>query len=129
MAEIDMYVVLVREKGMFLVEPVPGISQREAIERALGMGGGYSAGMVPVDLPADADEAWACWVEGQDPAGRPYFFFRAFPAALTEAEVEARLKEKGEEPVKMNLTPIHWARNSLPVAPAEEEPPAQEFHP
>lgn len=125
MATHEMYVVLVREKGMFLVEPVPGVSQREAIERALGLGGGYSAGLVPVDVPDEADEAWACWVEGRDPAtGRPYFFFRAFPSSFDEAEVEARLREQDEEPVKMNLTPIHWARLSRPL---EKEPPAEEF--
>jgi len=124
LADIEMYVVLVREKGMFLVEPVPGVSQREAIERALGLGGGYSAGLVPVDLPDEADQAWACWVEGHDPAGRPYYFFRAFPAALSEADVEARLRERDEEAVKINVTPIYWARNSRPVA---DEPPAQEF--
>lgn len=123
----DMYVIMVREKGMFLVEPVPGLSQREAIERAIGLGGGYSAGLVPVDLPDDAIEAWACWVEGRDPGGRPYFFFRAFPADLSEAEVEARLAEAGEEPVKMNQTPVHWARNSRAAGAAEAEPPAQEF--
>lgn len=121
-----MYVVMLREQGMFLVEPVEGISQREAIERALGFGGGYSAGRVAVELPADADEAWACWVEGRDPAGRPYFSFRAFPADMAEAEVEARLQAEGEEPVKMSLTTVHWARNSRPRA-VEAEPPAQEF--
>jgi hypothetical protein len=126
LATIDMYVVMLREQGMFLVEPVEGVSQREAIERALGFGGGYSAGRVAVELPADADEAWACWVEGKDAAGRPYFTFRAFPAALTEAEVEAELQALDEEPVKMNLTPVHWARNSRPRV-VEEEPPAQEF--
>ncbi|HWI63502.1 MAG TPA: hypothetical protein VNT75_16820 [Symbiobacteriaceae bacterium] len=124
MATREMYVVLVREKGMFLVEPVPGVSQREAIERALGLGGGYSAGQVPVDVPDDADEAWACWVQGEDPTGRPYFFFRAFPASLEEAAVEAQLRELNEEPVKMNLTPIHWARNSRPL---ETEPAPEEF--
>ncbi|HYF93522.1 MAG TPA: hypothetical protein VD969_15015 [Symbiobacteriaceae bacterium] len=123
----EMYVVLVREKGMFLVEPVPGLSQREAIERTLGMGGGYSAGLVPTDVPDGADEAWACWVEGQDAGGRPYFTFRAFPAALTEADVLARLEERSEEPVKMNLTPVYWARRTRSAV--EAEPPVQEFLP
>lgn len=126
LATIDMYVVMLREQGMFLVEPVEGVSQREAIERALGFGGGYSAGRVAVELPADANEAWACWVEGKDPAGKPYFTFRAFPAELAEAEVEAQLQAYGEEPVKMNLTEVHWARNSRPRA-VEGEPEAQEF--
>lgn len=126
LATIDMYVVMLREQGMFLVEPVPGVSQREAIERALGFGGGYSAGRVAVELPEDANEAWACWVEGKDPAGRPYFTFRAFPAEMTEAQVEAQLQADGEEPVKMNLTPVHWARNSRERA-ADAEPEPQEF--
>jgi hypothetical protein len=106
-----MYVVLVREKGMFLVEPVPGVSQKDAIECALGLAGGYSAGLIPVDLPEGTDEAWAVWVEGKEPSGRPYFFFRAFDPSLTEAEVEAQLAERGEEPLKLNLTPIHRARD------------------
>ncbi|MDF2628393.1 MAG: hypothetical protein K0R39_2224 [Symbiobacteriaceae bacterium] len=121
-----MYVVMLREQGMFLVEPVAGVSQREAIERALGFGGGYSAGRVAVELAADADQAWACWVEGKDALGKPYFMFRAFPAELAEAEVEAQLQALGEEPVKMNLTRVHWARDSRERL-GEGEPEPQEF--
>lgn len=108
MATRDMYVVMVREKGMFLVEPVPGKTQREVVEDATGLQGGYSAGLVPVDLPEGAVEAWAAWVEGEA-NGRPYFFFRAFDAALSEEEVLAHLKANGEEPLKLNITTIHYA--------------------
>lgn len=104
----EMYVVMVRERGMLLVEPVPGKSQREAIEDATGLQGGYSAGLVPVDLPERATEAWACWAEGEA-NGQPYFFFRAFPAELSEEAVVAELSAKGEEPLKLNLTPIQYA--------------------
>jgi hypothetical protein len=112
----DMYVVMVREKGMFLVEPVPGRSQRETVEEATGVQGGYSAGLVPVELPEGATEAWACWVEGEA-NGQPYFFFKAFASSLSEDEVTAQLREAGEEPLKMNLTPIHYA--PPPGAPPE----------
>lgn len=127
MAERPIYVVLLREKGLFLVEPVAGYTQREAVEAALGLGGGYSAGMVYVDVPEGATEAWAAWVEGEGPTGKPYFMLRAFDASLTEAEVEERLRAAGEEAHKLVLGPIH--RPDQPRRQDEEEPPAVEFQP
>lgn len=127
MAERPMYVVLLREKGLFLVEPTEGYTQREAVESALGLGGGYSAGMVYVDVPEGAAEAWAAWVEGEAPNGKPYFMLRAFDASLTEAEVEERLREAGEEAHKLVFGPIHRPGERRPDV--DEEPPAVEFNP
>lgn len=123
-AERPIYVVLLREKGLFLVEPTEGFSQREAVEAALGLGGGYSAGLVYVDVPEDAVEAWAAWVEGTAPTGRPYFMLRAFEASLTEAEVEERLRAAGEEAHKLVRGPIY-----RPTERRQEEPPPVEFRP
>lgn len=102
-----MYVVLVREKGLFLIEPVEGMSQGAAVEAALGMKGGYSTGKVCVDLPEGAAEAWVAWVEGQGPNEQPYFLFHAFDADLTEEQVEAILKGRGEEPLKLNRSLVY----------------------
>ncbi len=107
MAAKWVYVVLVREKGLFLVEPVEGMSQGAAVEAALGMKGGYSAGKVSVDLPDGADEAWVAWVEGQGPNDQPYFLFHAFDPTLSEEQVEAILKERGEEPLKLNRSQVY----------------------
>lgn len=101
-----MYVVLMREKGVLLVEPVAGMSQGETVRSALGVEGGYSAGRVLVDVPEGADEAWAAWVEGEA-NGRPYFLLKAFHADLSEDEVTRLLAEAGETPLKLNRSPIY----------------------
>ncbi|HLN63722.1 MAG TPA: hypothetical protein VK464_19545 [Symbiobacteriaceae bacterium] len=107
MAMRDVFVVLTRDKGLFLVEPRAGMNQRDTIEAALGFGGGYSAGKVQVDLPEGATEAWAAWVTGDDPQGRPYFFMRAFDPSLAQDEVERLIAAEGEEWVKLNRSPIY----------------------
>ncbi len=109
MGSIPMYVVLVRDKGLFLVEPVEGKPQGETIEDALELKVGYSTGLVYLDLPRETEKAWVAWVEGENPDGSPYFEYRAFDGALTEEQVLDRLREAGEEPLKMNLTEVHWA--------------------
>jgi hypothetical protein len=120
-----MYVVMFREKGLFVVEPVEGVTQRAAIEAALATKGGYSAGLVDVDIPEGADEVWAAWVEGEGPRG-PYFIYRTLDAALSEAEAEARLKAAGEEPIKLNKSLIYHPSDRR-IEP--EEPEVQEFQP
>lgn len=107
MAERQIYVVLTREKGLFLVDPVEGMSQRETVLEAIGMKGGYSVGKVFVDLPPETKEAWAAWVEGEGPNGAPYFMMRAFDGSLTEEQVLERLNEMKETPLKMNRSPVH----------------------
>lgn len=102
-----VYVVLVREKGLFLVEPAEGLTQAAAVEAALGLKGGYSAGKVSVELAETADEAWVAWVEGATPAGQPYFLFRAFDPALSEEQVEAQIRADGEEVLKLNRSEVH----------------------
>lgn len=113
MAERQIYVVLTREKGLFLVEPVEGLSQREIVEQAIGMKGGYSVGKVFVDLPAETEAAWAAWVEGEGPNGAPYFMMRAFDGSLTEEQVLERLDESKETPLKLNRTPVYRVNGEL----------------
>lgn len=127
MAERQIYVVLTRDKGLFLVEPHEEMNQRDTIEAALGFGGGYSAGKVFCSLPVDATEAWAAWVTGEDKQGRPYYMLRAFPATLPQEEVEQQLAAQGEEWVKLNQGPIY--RVDRPMEGAQKEPEAQEFQP
>lgn len=107
----DMYVVLVSQRaGLSLVEPVEGEGPKETILATLGLEGGYSSGMIEADLPSDATEAWAAWVEGAHPNGTPYFLFRCFPPSLSEEEVEAILKQDGQEPLRLSRSEIHQAK-------------------
>jgi len=110
----EMYVVLLRERGLLLVEPKLGLSQGETVKRALNVDGGYSAGRVEVDIPEAATDGWVAWVEGEGPNGKPYFFFRAFDSKLTEAEVEAKLEEVNETVLKMNRSEIYYATDQKP---------------
>jgi hypothetical protein len=110
----DMYVVMAREHGMFVVEPVPGMSQREAIEHATGLGGGYTAGLQQVELPANVNEVWMAWVETKLPNGRLSFDFRTFPPDLTAEKVEEICRAAAEEPLKVHLSQIHWAPPATP---------------
>jgi hypothetical protein len=107
MALKDMYVVLVRERGLFLVEPRAGLSQAEAIEAALGLRQGYSTGLVRLELPGGADEAWVAWVEGTLPNGQPYFEYRALDPTLSEPEVHSHLEQNGEEILKLHRSHIY----------------------
>lgn len=109
MALKQVYVVMDREKGLFLVEPVPGKGQHETVEAALGLQGGYSAGLVELDLPADQGEMWLAWVEVELPDGSPYFEYRVYEGSLTEQQVLAQAGAAGEEPLKLNRTVIHRA--------------------
>jgi hypothetical protein len=117
----EMFVVMTREKGMFLVEPREGMNQRDTIEAALGFGGGYSAGKVWVDLPEDATEAWAAWVTGDDAQGRPYYSMRSFDPTLPQEEVERQIAEAGEEWVKLNRSPIYQPDNPIDRTDREEQ--------
>jgi hypothetical protein len=110
----EMYVVLLRERGLLLVEPKSGMSQGETVKSALNVDGGYSAGRVEVDIPDAATEGWVAWVEGEGPDGKPYFFFRAFDAALTEADVEAMLAQTNETPLRLNRSEIYRATDERP---------------
>jgi hypothetical protein len=123
MALRPMYIVMFREKGLFVLEPVPGMTQSAAIEAALHTQGGYSAGLVEVEIPEGASEVWAAWVEGEGARG-PYFMFRTLDGALTEAEAEAALKASGEEPLKLNRSLIYHPTDR-PLA--NDEPAVQEF--
>lgn len=110
----EMYVVLLRERGLLLVEPKSGMSQGETVKSALNVDGGYSAGRVEVDIPEAATEGWVAWVEGVGPDGKPYFFFRAFDTALSEAEVEAALAEANETPLRLNRSEVYRATEEKP---------------
>jgi len=109
-----MYVVLIRERGLLLVEPKSGMSQGETVKSALNVDGGYSAGRVEVDIPEGATEGWVAWVEGEGPDGKPYFFYRAFDAALAEADVEAKLAQDNETPLRLNRSEIYHATDERP---------------
>lgn len=122
-----VYVVLLREHGLFLAEPTEGEGQRTTMERVLGLKGGYSGGLVELDLPEGAEEYWVAWVELEGPGDRPLFEYRALDGRLTEAEAQARLHAAGEEPLKMNRSPLYSAANPRPVPIPEEEPEAREF--
>jgi hypothetical protein len=98
---------MVRERGLFLVEPREGMTHKELIEAALGLKGGYSAGLVELEIPDGAGEVWLAWVETQAPNGSPLFEYRALPGAMAEAEVEAALAAAGEEILKLNRSLIH----------------------
>jgi hypothetical protein len=97
----DIYVVLTRDRGLQIVEPVPGETASETIEAALGLKGGYSSGLVEAELAEGAREAWAAWVEGATTAGQPYFEFRCFDAILSEGEVESILREARQEALRL----------------------------
>lgn len=107
LAATEMYVVLIREKGLFLVEPVPGQAPAATIEAVLGVGGGYSAGLVAVDLAPGATEAWVAWVEGETTTGTPYFEYRTLDGSLSEAEVESTLAAAGESVLRLGRSEIH----------------------
>lgn len=102
----DMYVVLVRDKGLFVIEPVPGETPGETIELALGLKGGYSSGLVEVNIPDGATHAWVAWVESTTPAGLPHFEFTCLDGELTEAEASERLRGAGQEPLRLERTEI-----------------------
>jgi len=106
-AATQMYVVLVREKGLFLVQPIPGQTQAATIEAVLGVGGGYSAGLVAVDLGSGASSAWVAWVEGESAHGTPYFEYRTLDGSLSEDEVQSRLAQAGESVLRLNRSEIH----------------------
>ena len=122
MALRALYIVMLREKGLFVVEPVAGMAQSAAIVAALHVKGGYSAGLVEVEIPEGASEVWAAWVEGEGARG-PYFMFRTLDGALTIAAAEAQLKAAGEEPLKLNRSPIYHPTER----PESDEPDVQEF--
>lgn len=103
-----MYVIMVREKGLFVVEPVAGEDTRTTVENALGLKGGYSSGLVALDVPEGSGDIWIAWVEGEA-NGKPYFEYRALDGALSEEEATQRLQDAGEEPLKLNQTTICWA--------------------
>jgi hypothetical protein len=125
----EMYVVMLREHGLFLAEPVAGEEQRVTIEHALGLRGGYSGGLVELELPESDGEHWVAWVELETPSGRPTFEFRALDGSLTEEDATARLRAAGEEPLKLNRSPVYTIQSPRPVAPPEEEPEAEDFIP
>jgi hypothetical protein len=106
MAVKEVYVILVREKGLYLVEPVPGQDKKETIEASLGLKSGYSGGLMQLDLPEGDDEFWLAWVETETPDGRPYFDYRTLEGSLTEEEATARLREQGEEPIRLQKTRV-----------------------
>jgi len=110
----EMYVVLLREQGLRLVEPKSGMSQGETVKSALNVDGGYSAGRVEVDIPEAATDGWVAWVEGEGPNGKPYFFFRAFDSKLSESEVEAILNEANETALRLNRSEIYHASDDKP---------------
>lgn len=119
-----MHVVMVRGRGLFLVKPLPDEPQGEAIEKSLGLKGGYSAGLVEIDLPEGVDEAWIAWVEGEDSTGIPYFDYRAFHPDLTEAEVNERLEEAGETAIKLHRSHIYGEADRN-AAPEPDDPPVE----
>lgn len=124
MAMQPMHVVMIRGKGLFLVVPLPEESQGEAIEKSLGLKGGYSAGLVEIEMPEGVDEAWIAFVEGENAAGAPYFEYRAFHPDLTEEQVKAKLDEAGETALKLNRTHI-YGENDRNAAPEPDEPPIE----
>lgn len=123
MAVRPMHVVMVRGRGLFLVQPLPGEEQGEAIEKSLGLKGGYSAGLVQIDMPEGVDEAWIAWVEGEGPTGAPCFEYRAFHPDLTEAQVHQRLEEAGETAIKLHRSHIYGEADRN--APEPDEPPVK----
>lgn len=127
MAVQPMYVVMIRGRGLFLVEPVEGETQAASIERALGLKSGYSTGLVYMDVPEGVDEAWIAFVEGEGPTGAPYFEYRALHPDLTEEQVNAKLEEAGETAIKLNSSRIYREGDQAP--PAEPEEPPVEFNP
>lgn len=123
MAVQPMYVVMVRGKGLFLVEPVAAETQAQSIERTLGLKSGYSTGLVQLDLPESVDEAWIAWVEGEGPNGAPYFDYRALHPDLTEEQATAELEQRGETAVKLNRTRIYREGDRTDIA--DDEPPVE----
>lgn len=101
---IETYVVMVREKGLYLVEPVPGQEKSATIEAALGIRSGYSAGQMCFEFPEKSAEVWLAWVELQTATGRPYFDYRVLDGSLTEEEAIAELQAANEEPLKLHHT-------------------------
>ncbi len=117
-----MYVVMIRGRGLVLVEPLPNETQAEAVEKSLGLKGGYSAGLVQIDMPEGVGEAWIALVAGEGPTGATYYDYRAFSPTLTEEQVHEQLTAAGEEAVKLNRSHIFGAgdRNA---APESDDPP------
>lgn len=97
----EAYVVMVREKGIYLVEPVPKQEKSATIQAALGIRSGYSAGLMSFAFPEHSDDVWTAWVELETPSGRPYFDYRVLDGALSEDEAIAQLRAAGEEPLKL----------------------------
>lgn len=124
MAVQRMYVVMVRDRGLFLVEPLPNEAPGEAIEKCLGLKGGYSAGLAEIDMPEGVDEAWIAWVEGEAPTGAPYFEYRAFDPGLTEEQVNQRLAEAAETALKLYRSHI-YREHDRSAAPEADEPPIE----
>jgi hypothetical protein len=124
MAVQPMYVVLIRGRGLFLVEPVEGESQAESIERALGLKGGYSTGLVYMEVPQGVDEAWIAFVEAQGPTGAPAYEYRALHPDLTEEQANEQLEQAGETAIKLNRSRIYRQFDQAP-AQEEEEPPIE----
>ncbi|MFZ5814048.1 MAG: hypothetical protein ACOY93_01920 [Bacillota bacterium] len=124
MAVQPMYVVLVRDRGLFLVQPLEGESQAEAIEKSLGLKGGYSGGLVELEVPEGVDEAWVAWVEGEGPTGAPYFEYRALHPDLTEEQVNRQLEAAGETAIKLNRSRIYREADRT-AAPEPEGPPIE----
>lgn len=100
----QVYIVMVRDKGLYLVEPVEGQEKSATIEAALGIRSGYSAGLMSFEFPEGSGEVWVAWVELEAPNGRPYFDYRVLDGALSEEEATAQLREVGEEPLKLYQT-------------------------
>ena len=119
-----MHVVMVRGRGLFLVKPLPGEGQGEAIEKSLGLKGGYSAGLVQIEMPEGVDEAWIAFVEGEGPTGAPYFEYRAFHPDLTEEQVNQRLEEAGETALKLHRSHI-YDEDDRNATPEPDEPPIE----
>lgn len=124
MAIQPMYVVMVRGRGLFLVEPVEGETQAESIERALALKSGYSTGLVYIEVPEGVDEAWVAFAEGEGPTGAPTFEYRALHPDLTEEQAHEQLAQAGETAIKLNRTRIYRQYDRAP-APEEEEPPVE----
>jgi len=124
MAVVPMYVVMIRGQGLALVQPLENESQAEAIEKSLGLKGGYSAGLVHLEMPEGVAEAWIALATGDGPTGAPYYEYRAFPPEWTEEQVQQRLAESGEDAVKLNRSRI-YGESDRNAAPQPEAPPIE----
>lgn len=122
MAIQPMYIVMVRGKGLFLVQPLEGETPAEAIEESLGLRSGYSVGTVQMDLPEGVDEVWVALAEGEGPNGAPYFEYRALHPDLTEEQAQEQLEQAGETVLKLNRSRIYRERD---YRPEPDEPPVE----